>query len=125
MESSESKHTAADVEGLKESLHLAHKDSRLNRDFIEQEALLCGCFYCCKTMLPEQIVEYVDKSVRRGGDGIRAQTALCPNCGIDSILPWNDSRIYTLDPWFLELMAEYWFGEANSVSIKIGKSKKK
>lgn len=39
----------------------------------------CGCFYCLKVFNPEKtkITEWTDKG----------QTALCPRCGIDSILP--------------------------------------
>jgi hypothetical protein len=36
----------------------------------------CGCFYCLRIFLPSEIEEWVD-------DG---QTALCPYCGIDSVL---------------------------------------
>lgn len=37
---------------------------------------LCGCFYCLKIFNPKLIVDWCDDS----------QTAICPYCGIDSII---------------------------------------
>lgn len=36
----------------------------------------CGCYYCCKTFQVEKIVNWTDKG----------ETALCPFCGIDSVV---------------------------------------
>ena len=90
-------------------LEKAHKFCSYHRDIIEQEAVLCGCFYCCTTFLPEKIIEWTDILVKRGGDGIRAKTALCPNCGIDSVLPWFPESPYIIDKRFLRMMCDYYF----------------
>jgi hypothetical protein len=37
----------------------------------------CGCYYCGAIYSPKQIKEYCD----------RGRTAICPFCGIDSVLP--------------------------------------
>ena len=50
--------------------------SFLNRDRITA-APSCGCFYCLATVPGDDVREWVD-------DG---RTALCPRCGIDSVLP--------------------------------------
>lgn len=58
----------------------------------------CACIFCFRIMLPSEIIEYCDY-----GSGI-GQTAICPHCRIDSIIP--DSLIkYTqddLDKWHIE-----------------------
>ena len=65
---------------LEETLYkAAHNLSFRSRHFIESSNV-CGCFYCLKVFHPGEIEEWVDK----GGT-----TALCPKCGIDSVLPDN------------------------------------
>lgn len=59
---------------------------------------VCGCFYCSATFAPASIVEWVD-------DG---STALCPRCGIDSVLGSNAG--YRIDAAFLGEMHRRWFG---------------
>ena len=61
----------------------------------------CGCFYCLKIFRPGEIQEWCDINV----DGIN-QTALCPFCGIDSVLADFDVKI-TLE--LLKEMNEHWF----------------
>lgn len=39
-----------------------------------------GCFYCCKTYAPSEIIEWVDSQ----------KTAICPKCGIDSVVPFDE-----------------------------------
>lgn len=56
----------------------------------------CGCFYCKQTFSASEIDRWID-------DG---KTALCPKCGIDSVLPASKTRT---DPEFLEVMNEHWF----------------
>ena len=60
------------------------------------ESEVSGCFFCLRTFPSETIEEWTDDN----------QTALCPNCGIDSVLPgaWID-----LDGRLLEWMNERWF----------------
>jgi uncharacterized paraquat-inducible protein A len=55
--------------------HEAHKHSLRNRAEIEASAI-CDCFYCFAIFPSSDISEWVD-------DG---QTAICPRCGIESVL---------------------------------------
>jgi hypothetical protein len=58
---------------------------------------LCGCFYCKEMFSPDQIVEWVDED----------DTALCPICGIDSVIADGSSLLITKH--FLEAMQAAWF----------------
>jgi len=60
------------------------------------KAANCGCFYCCKEFRFAEIAEWVD-----GGE-----TALCPYCGIDAVLPFNTPAA---DPELLRAMHARWF----------------
>mgnify|MGYP006974667791 CR=1 FL=1 len=57
----------------------------------------CGCFYCKRIYDPKEIKDWVD-----GG-----KTALCPYCGIDSVIP--DTEEYPLTTAFLKKMYHVWF----------------
>jgi len=52
----------------------AHRHSIHHRAEIVQSEL-CGCFYCLHIFPPTEIEEWVD-----------GEAALCPHCGIDSVL---------------------------------------
>ena len=69
-----------------------HKNSMFNRSKIEMGGSH-GCFFCLTISPSHLIVEWAD-------DG---ETALCPHCGIDSILP------HVKDEEFLVAMCERWF----------------
>jgi len=79
----------------------AHQHSFKSRDEIIHSAL-CGCFYCLRTFSPVQIVEWID--VARGDEG---QTALCPYCGIDSVI--GDKSGFPITDEFLAEMKAFWF----------------
>jgi hypothetical protein len=66
------------------------------------ESRLCGCFYCCSTFSPTAILDWVDE----GLDGL-GQTALCPKCGIDSVI--GDKSGFEISERFLALMKGHWF----------------
>lgn len=53
-----------------------HRYSLRNRDLFSADHA-AGCFHCMKEFMPKQIVEWVDDD----------RTALCPYCGIDSVIP--------------------------------------
>lgn len=57
----------------------------------------CGCFYCGKTCEPSHVKEWVDK---------KGKTALCPHCGIDSLL--GDADV-SFDETLLKEMHKIWF----------------
>ena len=46
-----------------------------NREILEKSELV-GCFYCLKIFNPSEIKEWIDDE----------QTAICPYCGIDSVM---------------------------------------
>lgn len=79
----------------------AHTHSSQHRSEIEASQL-CGCFYCCSTFPPGDIVEWVDED--GGGKG---QTALCPKCGIDSVI--GDRSGFDVSRVFLSAMKSHWF----------------
>jgi len=46
---------------------------------------IAACFYCVKEFSPEESVEWCD------GDDFSSQTAICPYCGVDSVVGFNGS----------------------------------
>lgn len=68
---------------------------------------VCGCFFCAKMFQPNEIKEWYPE--RRIGKLDESKTALCPHCGIDSVLPENIGCQLTVG--LLEEMREHWFGE--------------
>lgn len=62
----------------------------------------CGCFYCLETFPPTEIEQWVDED-----DSGEGQTAICPRCGIDSVI--GDRSGVDLGQGFLEEMKKYWF----------------
>ncbi|MBQ3182657.1 MAG: helix-turn-helix transcriptional regulator [Clostridia bacterium] len=78
-------------------LRLAHNKCKNHRRELEWDRL-CGCFYCKEIYSPSEITTWID-----GGS-----TALCPRCGIDSVIGESSGYPITLD--FLSRMNERWFG---------------
>jgi len=81
-----------------------HKQSSYHRDKLERNDV-CSCFYCCKQSDPSDIKEWCD-----GGE-----TALCPRCGIDSVIP-GDIKLEVLKE-----MYEYWFNRGTKYKMINGK----
>jgi hypothetical protein len=81
-------------------LDSAHGHSSNHRDEVLRSTL-CGCFYCKETFPPSEIEEWIDEV-----DGVDT-TALCPRCGIDSVI--GSASGFDLLPDFLREMHEYWF----------------
>jgi len=75
-----------------------------NRDEIFSSGR-CGCFYCLEVFLPVEVREWTDEK-----DGV-GQTALCPRCGIDSVI--GSASGYPTTTEFLQAMKEYWFEFSN------------
>jgi len=60
----------------------------MHRDAISK-AERCGCFYCCAELSPIEITDWVDPA----SDDVQAGTpALCPRCGIVSVVPMDQDR---------------------------------
>ena len=79
----------------------AHKRCSNNKEEISKSGV-CGCFFCKRSYPSNLVVDWVDF-----GD-IDSVTALCPHCGIDSVLS-SLSGYPIEDPTFLKEMHEYWF----------------
>ena len=58
----------------------------------------CGCFYCLKIFDPKEITNWIEDE-----DG----TAICPYCGIDSVI--GESSGYPITEEFLAKMQKHWF----------------
>jgi len=81
-----------------EELKSAHDRSFRNKPNIEVSSM-CGCFFCGKTCKPSEIKEWVR----------RDDTAICPRCGIDSLIG-DASGLPVTDVPFLRDMFDHWFG---------------
>ena len=60
---------------------------------------ICGCFYCLSIFDPNLITDWIEDA--------NDLTAICPYCGIDSIIPKHYS--YELNKELLQKMREYFF----------------
>lgn len=74
---------------------------------LENKALLqnseCNfCIYCKRTVNFADIVEWL---VERSGK----DSALCPYCGIDCVVPQRIDDVYDMDEQLLDEMHKYWF----------------
>ena len=81
----------------REELKAAHKHCFANRESIAISET-CGCFYCLKTFPASETREWFRR--------VETETARCPYCGIDSVLP---SSVCNIDSAFLQRMHDYWF----------------
>ena len=75
-----------------EDLKAAHRAAFCNReDVVASEEV--SCFHCLRISPKEGVVAWTDAG----------ETALCPHCGIDAVLPGR------VDSAFLTRMSEYHF----------------
>jgi len=81
-----------------------HKESGWHEDTIKKSNI-CGCFNCFHIFSPNEINEWVNEDPKcpRGA----GKTAICPNCGIDSVLP--ESKNYELNIGLLKKMHYKYF----------------
>lgn len=82
----------------------AHKHSSWHRQQFSANGVVCGCFNCCRIFPPASIEEWVDNE-----DSGAGQTAMCPYCGIDSVIGTCSGYPVTVE--FLTMMKRHWFGE--------------
>ena len=78
------------------------KYATLNKQAIDNSSQ-CACIYCYKLMKPSEITEYCSDKDPITNKFIK-ETAMCPYCGIDSIIP-NSLVNYTkndLVKWHIE-----------------------
>lgn len=81
-----------------EKLHDIHTNSIYNKEDL-QNVNKCGCFYCLKIYDPKEIKEWLSENNGK-------ETALCPYCYIDSVIPESDE--YELSEQLLKEMYDYW-----------------
>jgi hypothetical protein len=80
-----------------------HKHCKDNRGEIKRGAK-AGCFYCLEVFPKEDVQEYTTASPKRG-----TADAICPKCGIDSVLSQSVFPSLADLKKSLRPMQEYWF----------------
>ena len=83
---------------VKQSILNAHKYSSNHKTTLIKDKV-CGCFYCLKIFSPTEITKWIQDSIDN--------TAICPYCGIDSIIGENSG--YPITTEFLQAMKNHWF----------------
>jgi len=83
----------------------AHKFCTNNREALSNDRK-CGCFHCLSIFHPCEVKKWI-----RDTSG----TALCPYCGIDSVI--GESSGYPVTKEFLTEMREYWFSPVPQLSL--------
>lgn len=61
------------------------------------EGGLAGCYYCLNIYPANEVVDFIEQE----------KTALCPKCGIDSVLP--ETSGYPLNKIVLQELRNFWF----------------
>jgi len=82
-------------------LESAHRFCAGHRNLVVMSEI-CGCFYCLSVFRPISIHDWID-----GKEWEPKATALCPRCGIDSVLPSAAGILITEQ--FLNTMHDHWF----------------
>ncbi len=59
----------------------------------------CGCFYCLRVFDSKSVTDWIITE--------KEEKAVCPHCGIDSVI--GESSGYSITPEFLRQMHDYWF----------------
>lgn len=77
----------------------AHKSS-INNESQIKSSNVCGCFHCMNTYSSAYVSTFVNL-----GEG---NTALCPNCRVDSVI--GDAQ-HNITDKLLVKMNKYWFNE--------------
>ena len=83
---------------MESKLRWAHGHSSNNRKELLASDI-CGCFYCLETFSPKEIKDWIIDSEN--------DTALCPYCGIDSVI--GSLSGFDIDKDFLGEMKDHWF----------------
>ena len=88
---------------------VAHEHSIRHRPELEASEA-CGCFYCLAIFPPSAIEIWVDypDDTPEGREDEFGVTALCPKCGIDSVI--GSASGYPINSDFLDRMEAHWFG---------------
>lgn len=86
----------------------AHKHSSRHRAEIMGSGR-CGCFHCLANFSPSEIRDWVDWLEGTSPELalVSGTTALCPSCGIDSVI--GDGSGFPVTIEFLSQMRKHWF----------------
>ncbi|WP_341665428.1 cytoplasmic protein [Vibrio sp.] len=84
----------------------AHRSSIYHRNQI-LDSEECGCFYCGAIFKPSDIYDWTDWEALEIGAEKVGRTALCPECGIDSVI--GSASKYPITKEFLKAMNKHWF----------------
>lgn len=87
-------------------LDAAHNASTFNKDIVLDTK--CGCFHCLEIFSPSEIEEWCCEV--EDGEEV---TAICPHCGIDSVI--GESSGFPISRDFLQLMRQKWFGPYENI----------
>ncbi|MDR1027366.1 MAG: hypothetical protein LBL46_03040 [Rickettsiales bacterium] len=79
----------------------AHEHCLGNWQAVKQSKV-CGCFYCGKLLSADAITDFITEPSG-------SKTAICPECGIDSII--GDASGVELSKDFMNKMHLAWFGD--------------
>ena len=90
------------IHSLRQPPHIAAHDNSIRHRAEIERSDVCGCFHCCATFRPDEISDWVDDD-----DAGRGQTALCPRCGIDSVI--GDASPFPITDELLSRMRSHWF----------------
>lgn len=82
--------------GAIQKLENAHRYSFRNRVEINK-SLKCGCFFCTRIYDAAEVEDFIDDD----------ETALCPYCGIDSVI--GDASGIELTPSLLNKLKQVYF----------------
>jgi hypothetical protein len=76
-----------------------------------------GCFHCGSIFSPTEITEWIAEppAAHSGNVTPEGVTALCPQCGMDAVLP---SATVPISPDLLAQMAEHYFGGQFRQSVR-------
>lgn len=81
----------------------AHRYSSNNKPSLEEDDK-CGCFHCLKIFQPSEIKDWITS---QKNECDKLGTAVCPYCGVDSII--GESSGYPVTELFLQKMKDRWF----------------
>jgi hypothetical protein len=94
---------------MPENIRNAHKFCNDNKLKLQNDNI-CGCFYCLNIFNPNEIEIWIFE-----------ETAICPYCGIDSVI--GESSGFPITIAFLKQMNKYWFKRAISWNQFLEKNK--
>jgi hypothetical protein len=83
-----------------------HRLSSHNREVLAKVPR-AGCFHCGAIFTPNEITDWIDARQVETGSTADGDTALCPRCGIDSVIPEVSGVV--LSRQLLSEMKAYWF----------------